>query len=227
MAHVLVLKNINKSYEQQGQMSQVFVDMSYEFSQKHSYAIVGASGSGKSTCLHLLGGILQPTAGNVFFNQEQLNLFSQYRYAQFFAQNMSFIFQKPMLMAELSVLENVMFKAILQGKINDKDYQRARDLLAQVGLVDKADAYPNMLSGGQQQRVALLRAIFIVPDFLLADEPTGNLDEQTGNQIIDLLLSYKKEYGMGLIMSTHNHEVAKKMDRVIQVYNQKLIDIGL
>ena len=115
-----------------------------------------------------------------------------------------------------------MVKAILAGLVTEKSYVHAQKLLKEVGLSDKADAYPAMLSGGQQQRVAILRAIFIVPQFLLVDEPTGNLDEATGAQVIDLLLHYHEKYNMGLIVSTHSQQIADRMQTHYLVSNKKL-----
>ena len=143
--------------------------------------------------------------------------------ALFFQKNVSLVFQQAALFAELTVLENVMLKAILAGKVTSKSFEHAKFLLQEVGLADKVDAYPAMLSGGQQQRVAILRAIFIVPQFLLVDEPTGNLDEQTSDQVIDLLVYYHKKYGMGLIMSTHNQKIARRMDNVLKVENKEIV----
>ncbi len=214
---------MTKSYQQQGVITDVFDNVSFDFVQGHCYAIMGASGSGKSTCIHLLAGVDAPTSGQVLFSAQPVSLFSTEQTTTFFQKNISLVFQQAALFAELTVLENVMLKAILAETLTTASYDHAHFLLGQIGLADKAQAYPAMLSGGQQQRVAILRAIFIVPQFLLVDEPTGNLDEQTGELVIDLLLKYQKEYGMGLIMSTHNHQIAQRMEFVLRVENKKLI----
>lgn len=220
----LSLQNVSKIYLQNNLSVHVFDDVSLDFIQGKSYAIMGASGSGKSTIIHLLAGIDTPTSGDILVCNQPISSFSPEQAALFFQNNISLVFQQPALFAELTVLENVMLKEILTGRVHDASYDRARSLLQEVGLADKASAYPAMLSGGQQQRVAILRAIFIVPQFLLVDEPTGNLDEQTSQQVIDLLLHYHKKYSMGLIMSTHNHQIAQLMEQQLRVDHKKLIN---
>lgn len=217
------MQQVTKSFEQLGTRSDVFDHASIVFEQGKSYAIMGASGSGKSTAIHLLAGIDLPSSGDIFFGHQPINTFSAQESQRFFAQNISLVFQQPVLFAELTVLENVMLKAILAGKVDEQGYDRAHKLLREVGLAEKAQAYPAMLSGGQQQRVAILRAIFIVPQFLLVDEPTGNLDEQASEQVIDLLLNFQKKYGMGLIMSTHNQQIADRMEHLVRVEDKKLV----
>jgi ABC-type lipoprotein export system ATPase subunit len=218
----LSMQYVSKSYHQRGSSVDIFDNVSVDFLQGVSYAIMGASGSGKSTTIHLLAGIDTPTSGTVFFEKLDISSFSPHQAALFFQRNISLVFQQAALFAELTVLENVMLKAILAGQVTSTSYEHAHSLLQEVGLADKAQAYPAMLSGGQQQRVAILRAIFIVPQFLLVDEPTGNLDEQASEQVIDLLLHYHKKYGMGLIMSTHNKKIAQRMDSLLRVENRKL-----
>lgn len=224
----LSLHQVSKSYEQEnGLILTIFDTISYDFLQGHRYAIIGASGSGKSTCIHLLSGVDSPTSGNVFFSGQSVALFSAYQMSLFFQKNISLVFQQAALFAELTVLENVMIKAILAGTVTNKSYDRAYELLQEVGLADFASAYPQTLSGGQQQRVAILRAIFVVPQFLLLDEPTGNLDEQNSKLVVDLLLEYQKKYGMCLIMSTHSYQIAEQMETIIKVENKKLSIVSI
>lgn len=226
MGSKLSMQHISKSYKQLNVAVDVFDDASVDFLQGSSYAIMGISGSGKSTAIHLLAGIDTPNLGNVFFQNENISSFSVHRAALFFQKNVSLVFQQAALFAELTVLENVMLKTILTGQVTSESYEHAKNLLHEVGLADKISAYPAMLSGGQQQRVAILRAIFIVPQFLLVDEPTGNLDEQSSEQVIDLLLHYHKKYGMGLIMSTHNQCIANRMQNIVWVENKKLVVVN-
>ena len=219
----LSMRNVSKFFEQQGMICHVFDDASMTFEQGVSYAIMGASGSGKSTAIHLLAGIDCPSSGIICLQDPAIDNDRVEKKELSFAQNISLVFQQAMLFAELTVLENVMIKAILSGTVEQKSYEHAYQLLQEVGLADKAQVFPAMLSGGQQQRVAILRAIFIVPKFLLVDEPTGNLDDACGQQVIDLLLYYHKKYGMGLIMSTHNQQIAERMEYVVRVENKKLV----
>lgn len=219
----LSMHHVCKSYHQQGAIVPIFENASFDFEQGRSYAVMGVSGSGKSTAIHLLAGIDKPTSGRITAGGIDIAQFSAEQAALFFQNNMSLVFQQAALFAELTVLENVMLKAILAGKVTAESYEHAHDLLREVGLADKAQAYPAMLSGGQQQRVAIVRAIFMVPQFLLVDEPTGNLDDSMGDQVIDLLLHYHKKYNMGLIVSTHNQKIAERMEHVVCVEHRKLI----
>jgi len=221
----LSMQHVSKSYHQLGVAVAIFDDVLIDFVQGSSYAIMGASGSGKSTAIHLLAGIDVSTSGSISFDNCDIASFSAEQAALFFQKNISLVFQQAALFAELTVLENVMLKAILAGQVTTESYDHANKLLQEVGLESKAQAYPAMLSGGQQQRVAILRAIFMVPQFLLVDEPTGNLDEQTSDQVVDLLLHYHKKYGMGLIMSTHNQKIADRMESIIRVENRKLVAV--
>jgi len=219
---IISLQSVCKSYSQEQSIIDVLDTISVDFIQGQSYAIMGASGSGKSTLIHLLAGVDTPTSGDVFIQDQKLSTLNSQQVALFFQKNVSIVFQQACLFAELTVLENVMLKAILAGKVTNESYQHAHNLLQEVGLLDKISVYPAMLSGGQQQRVAILRSIFIVPQFLLVDEPTGNLDENSSTQVIDLLLYYQKKYGMGLIMSTHNQQIAQRMEIIYKVEAKKL-----
>lgn len=223
MHAVLSIISLSKTYNQLGIFTQVFDNISIEFQQGKSYAIMGPSGSGKSTLIHLLAGIDRPSAGDITLSTEQkYRSFTVGKEAEFFQKNISIVFQQASLFTELTVLENVMLKAILAGTVTEQSLQHACNLLAEVNLLDKADAYPAMLSGGQQQRVAILRAIFIVPQFLLVDEPTGNLDDVSSKQVIDLLMHYHKKYNMGLIVSTHSKFIADHMQELYVVRDKKL-----
>lgn len=219
----LSMQQVSKSFMQSGVMNDIFCDNSISFDCGRSYAIMGPSGSGKSTAIHLLAGIDVPTSGAILYDNQPILSQKAAQQAEFFCSSISLVFQQPCLFAELTVLENVMIKAILAGRLTSESYQHAQNLLAEVGLAEKKDAFPAELSGGQQQRVALLRAIFMPPKFLLVDEPTGNLDEQTAHQVIDLLLHYQKKYQMGLIMSTHQQQIAARMEQIVHVQDKKLV----
>ncbi len=221
MQSCISLRHIYKTYQAQ-QSVNVLSDVSYDFVEGCSYGIMGESGSGKSTLIQILAGIEEPTLGNVMYNHESMKDWSDDRKTLFFAHSMSFVFQQSFLFGELTVLENVMLKDILAGKVTARSYERAKSLLLQVGLLDKAFVFPEVLSGGQQQRVAILRAIFQIPRFLVVDEPTGNLDDVTSDQVMNLLLQYQKEYNMGLIVTTHHDRLAKNMDKVLRVVNKNL-----
>ena len=218
---VLSVNQVSKKFTQLF----IFDHTTYNFESNHSYALMGPSGIGKSTMMAMMAGIDHPTHGTI-----QLNgiVISHQTFAQRIAllQNqIGIVFQQPCLIAELTVLENVMLKCVIQETITEQFKIHALNLLSQVGLEDKAFCFPHTLSGGQQQKIAILRAIFYVPKFLLVDEPTANLDRQSAEQIIALLLKYQKKYAMGLIMSTHDIFVAKQCDKVLHIEHQKLVEL--
>lgn len=213
----LIMRNITKSYEQGTAKIAVLKGVSVTFAQGDSYAITGISGSGKSTLIHLLAGLDKPSSGSIFFNEQDINAFQEDKKSSFLNKSIGLVFQYPYLIKELSILENVMIKGLIAGIPHQECANQAALLLDQVGLSSKKDSYPGQLSGGQQQRVALARALMNRPDFLLADEPTGNLDLQTGIAIIDLIVKAQKEWGMGLIISSHDEYVAQKMATVYEL----------
>lgn len=225
MLHLLRLVEIEKKFIQASSVVTVFNHISAQFIQGNSYAITGISGSGKSTLIHLLAALDSPSAGQIFFDQSNLLALPAQERALFLNSHIGLVFQQPYLIAELSVVENVM----VPGLIARKEWQfcaaRAQDLLALVGLAEKKDEKPGALSGGQQQRVALARALFNQPTFLLADEPTGNLDLKTGIAIIELITKLQKEWAMGLIISTHDDYVAQRMQHAYVIENSMLIQI--
>lgn len=178
-----------------------------------SVAIVGASGSGKSTLLSLLAGLDIATSGQVLIDNENLADLDEEQRAKVRADKIGFIFQSFLLIPSLTALENVMLPAELAGSADAE--AQARQLLEQVGLAERLEHYPNQLSGGEQQRVAIARAFVGKPKILFADEPTGNLDSNTGATIEDLLFEMNRASGTTLVMVTHDHALAKKCDRVL------------
>ena len=218
---MFTVQNVSKSFKQGENTVHLFQDSSYFFESGKSYAVMGPSGSGKSTLLYMLMGIEQPTAGSVLLHRENIVEMSQEK-KDSLRRSLGIMFQQPYLISELTVLENVMLKAILHETITEKDKQRARDLLCAVGLADKEHVMPLTLSGGEQQRVALLRALFYPPEWLLVDEPTGSLDQQSGQEILLLLKQYQSVYNMGIIMSTHDIKIAENMDVIVHIEDKKL-----
>jgi lipoprotein-releasing system ATP-binding protein len=208
---LLVTHDLKKTFTQGDSTLEVLKGVSVAFEQGKTYALMGASGTGKSTFMHLLGGLDVPTSGSVTFNGKNLAIFTAQERQRFLNKSVGLVFQLPYLIQELSVLENVMFKGLLAGNTPAQCEDKAHALLEQVGLSKKAQSKPATLSGGQQQRVAIARAIFNEPAFLLADEPTGNVDVDTGMHIVYLLLSCQKQWGMGIIVSSHDVYVADCM----------------
>lgn len=213
----LSLHNLKKTFIQAGNTIQVLNGVDASFDQSVSYGITGMSGVGKSTLLHILAGLEKPTNGYIAYNNKRFDQFSNKEKELFFNLHIGLVFQSPFLIQELSVLENIMIKGMIAKKPQAIVKDEAMILLERVGLIDKAYVLPNTLSGGQQQRVALARALFNKPTFLLADEPTGNLDARTGAMIIDLVLAYQEEYAMGLIISSHDPAIKERMNIIITV----------
>ncbi len=215
------LQNMSKSFVQGTNLVSLFHASSYCFRSAVSYAVMGPSGAGKSTLLHMLMGIEQPSSGAILLHGKNIAEFSRTE-QDHVRRSLGIMFQQPYLLSECTVLENVMLKALLHTGVVEADKQRARELLSAVGLSHKEQAMPIMLSGGEQQRVALLRALFYPPEWLLVDEPTGNLDEQSGQEILLLLKRYQSVYNMGIIMSTHDIKIAESMDVVVCIKDKQL-----
>ena len=191
-------------------------------------SIIGRSGSGKSTLLALLGALMRPTAGAVRLDGVDLWSTDENRRAAFRAREIGFVFQFPSLLPNLSTADNVALPALLVGTLSsDNASRRARALLADVGLGDRCDAFPSTLSGGEQRRVAIARALINAPGLLLADEPTSDLDEDSEAEIIELLDRLRREQGFGLLVVTHNLDLARRADRSYEMSRGRLIDASL
>lgn len=215
----LTINNLYKKFTQKNSVA-VLKGITYLFCQEESYAIMGASGTGKSTLMHLLAGLDSPTEGTVLLGAD---LIAQYS-TQERAQQLAFVVQSPTLIKELSVIENIGLAGVLAGQSWGKSLQEAYSLLSKVGLPDLSQYKVGQLSGGQKQRVALARALMNKPKFLLTDELTGNLDHQTSLAIMNFVLGLKKEWGFGLIISTHNYEIAALMDKQLVLKDGFLIE---
>ncbi|MBP9765304.1 ABC transporter ATP-binding protein [Candidatus Babeliales bacterium] len=222
---ILKLQNITHTFHKDASSNTILNNVSYTFLSGQSYAIMGPSGIGKSTLLHLLAGLQTPTSGSVWINGQNICDMPFEKRMNYTYKYVGLVFQQANLISELNVIENVMLSAITQNQMNDNATQKALDLLMDVNLLDKAYASPNTLSGGQQQRVSILRALFHAPSFLIADEPTGNLDSATAQIIMNIIQMYQKKYSMGLIISTHDPKIASVCDTVLQIKNNQLQDI--
>jgi predicted ABC-type transport system involved in lysophospholipase L1 biosynthesis ATPase subunit len=220
--HKVSICDLTKTFLQGGVRVSVLDAVSAVFEQGVSIAITGVSGSGKSTLLHLMAGLDVPDSGSVNYDEQPLDTLSVQEREQYLATHIGLVFQQPYLIAELTVLENCMLKGLITGLPAEQCRMRAVDLLARVGLADRADHMPTALSGGQQQRVALARALFGPPAFIFADEPTGNLDRATGKSMIDLLLRTVNEQGAGLVIISHDVYVEQVVDQVWHLSSGKL-----
>ena len=187
---------------------------------------MGPSGSGKSTTMNMVGCLDIPSKGRIFLNGKNISELHESDLAQIRGKTIGFIFQQFNLMPSLTALENVMLPMMFQGMLSADREERARNLLSLVGLADRMDHHPTELSGGQQQRVAIARSLANDPDVILADEPTGNLDSKTGNEIVDMLARLNKDEGKTIIMVTHEADIAQKAERIVQLRDGKIVDGG-
>lgn len=200
----------------------ILQDINLQVNAGESVAIVGASGSGKSTLLGLLAGLDVPTSGQVFLDTEAIFLLDEDQRAALRSRLLGFMFQSFQLLPALTAMENVMLPIELSGLKSAK--QLAQVLLERVGLGARLDHYPRQLSGGEQQRVAIARAFVTQPKLLFADEPTGNLDAETGKQIIELMFELNQEKGTTLILVTHDEDLSNRCDRKIKMVAGRIID---
>lgn len=182
-------------------------------------SIVGASGSGKSTLLSLFGGLDKPSQGEIYFQGENIHQFASNKLAAWRNTHIGFIFQFHHLLPDFTALENVQIPSLIAGESPSIATKKAMELLEQVGLKHRLDHKPSMLSGGEQQRVAIARALINHPTIILADEPTGNLDEETANKVGDLLIHVCKQHKTTLILVTHNPAFAEKMEQTYRLSN--------
>jgi len=222
---VIKIQNIKKEFIEGQDKIEILKDISVSFEQNKSYSIMGVSGTGKSTLLNILSGIDSPTSGTVYFNDIDINLLSQVEKEIFLNESIGLVFQDPCLIRELSIVENIMIKGLIKGDDYNLCKKKAVDLMKRVGLQDKVHSDVSLLSGGEQQRVAILRAIFNKPAFLLADEPTGSLDEHTGYEIMQFFLECQKLWNMGIIITTHNILIADLTQNIFKIHDGMLIKL--
>lgn len=215
---LLHCENVHKSYKMTAKPVEVLHGLSLTIRKGSTLAIMGASGSGKSTLLHVLGGLDKPEQGQVYFNNTNIYKMPKRKRSRWLSDEVGFVFQAYHLLPELSILENVMLPALNRSDAMRRASEfrtRARDLLDRVGLADRAEHRSTELSGGEQQRAALARSLMNQPSIVLADEPTGNLDSETGGQVLDYLLKLGKENNQTLVMVTHNQTVAELADSMV------------
>jgi putative ABC transport system ATP-binding protein len=221
---LIIAKQLTQTYTSAGRPLTVLADVDLDIAPESFIAIVGPSGSGKTTLLGLLAGLDRPTSGTVALNGQDLSALTDDQRAKFRAQNVGFVFQTFQLIPTLTALENVMVPIELSGMDrNGNAEERGLQLLSDVGLGDRVGHYPAQLSGGEQQRVALARAFANQPKVLFADEPTGNLDTETGRRIIDLLVQLNEAAKTTLILVTHDLELAARAHRIIRLSGGRII----
>jgi len=212
---VLTVEDLHKSFHKGPEVIEVLKGVNLDVHHAEGIAIVGASGSGKSTLLHLLGGLEKPDSGSIVYGGSDISTMKERQIAQFRNKKIGFVFQFHYLLPEFTALENVMVPALLSSKMSRLIRERSVELLDVVGLADRRTHKPGELSGGEQQRVAIARALMMSPEILLADEPTGDLDPETGHKVIELFSGLKRKLCVTLIIATHNMELAHTMDKVL------------
>lgn len=219
---VLALRNIHQGYSREGQIMPVLSNINLVINRGQTCALVGASGSGKSTLLNILGLLEPPASGRLIFAGQDLQNAGADQLAHLRNRDIGFVFQAFNLLPRLSAVDNVALPLGYRGVSRRQARQCALEQLEQVGLADRAHYNPADLSGGQRQRVAIARALVGQPTLILADEPTGNLDSGTANDIMALLLGLNRQHGVTLVMVTHDKALAKRFDRQIRVIDGQL-----
>jgi putative ABC transport system ATP-binding protein len=220
---ILQIRDLTKHYEEGGQARSILNRVNLEIETGEFFVLLGKSGSGKSTLLNLISGIDRADGGQVIIGGTDITALDEKRQTLFRRDHIGIIFQFFNLIPTLTVLENIMLPSELRGDNRRKIEQAGRGLLERVGLGDRADSFPDKLSGGEQQRVAIARALAHEPMLVLADEPTGNLDEDTGRNVLSLLLELTRDVGKTLVMATHNPEIIPLADRVCRIHDGKLV----
>ena len=222
MAKILNVQQLKKTYSSGSKSLTVLDDITFSIEQGDTFSIVGPSGSGKTTLLGLCAGLDHPGGGSIELCGSKLQLLSEDERAQLRNQKVGFIFQDFQLLPTLTALENVSIPLELQGAPDAAKV--GMDLLSKVGLVDRFHHYPSQLSGGEQQRVALARAFSNRPSILFADEPTGNLDEETGEKVVQLLFELNQAAGTTLVIVTHDLELAKRTQHILRLKGGKILN---
>ena len=222
--NILEAKGLKKIYGEGENKVNALRGVDLEVKKGEFVAIVGTSGSGKSTLLHMLGGLDRPTEGEVIIEQKDISKLKDEEVTIFRRRKIGFIFQAFNLVPVLNVYENIVLPIELDGAKIDKDF--VEEIINTLGLSGKKEALPNQLSGGQQQRVAIARALAFRPAIILADEPTGNLDSQTGQDVLSLLKVSAEKFSQTIVMITHNDEIAQLADRIIRIEDGCIVSKG-
>jgi len=219
---MLELTDIHKSYKHNGNTIDVLRGISINVDQGDSLAVIGASGVGKSTLLNIMGALEHPTSGNVKFQGKNITDIDESGICSLRNKEIGFVFQFHHLLPEFNALENTIMPALISRMGMKEAKERAEKILTKVGLSGRLNHRTGELSGGEQQRVAIARALMMQPRLLLADEPTGNLDRNTGRDIVDLLLRIREEEGLSMVIVTHNQQLADNMTKVMEIVDGKL-----
>jgi len=221
---MLRAEKLTKVYRSGAEEVAVFEDLDFEIGKGELVALVGESGTGKTTLLHLLAALDTPTRGEVYFGRGRLSEFGEEERAVYRNTKLGFVWQMSYLLPEFTALENVMLPQLIRGLASAEARERARHLLAEVGLEQGSLRRVGELSGGEQQRVALARALANQPAILLADEPTGNLDQRTAERVMEMIQGLHRTHALTSVLATHNLELARRADRVLRLANGRLTE---
>lgn len=222
MENIIEIKDVCKSFGEKDSRTQVLNSISLTVEKGEFISLMGASGSGKSTLLYLLGGLDTPDSGEIFFDGRDISEMRDRELSRLRREGLGFVFQFFNLVQNLTVEDNILLPLVINGKNPKKYRERLDEILETVGLSDKRKSYPSKLSGGQQQRCAIARAVIYEPRILLADEPTGNLDSKSGEEIMELFGRINKEKDITILMVTHSAECAAYSDRVITLSDGRI-----
>jgi len=222
--NVIELKNVSKIYKMDNNEVVALNNVNLKFRKSELVAIVGPSGSGKSTLLHIIGLLDKPTKGEVFIEGKRTSTLNEKEISELRNKKIGFVFQFFNLYPTLTALENVELPMMIAGIDEKERKERAKKLLEEVGLIKFKDHLPSQLSGGQRQRVAIARAMANDPSYILADEPTGNLDSKSGEEIIRIFRNLNEKYGKTIIVVTHNLEIIKYFKRVIKIKDGRIVE---
>jgi lipoprotein-releasing system ATP-binding protein len=223
---LLEVRDLRKSFQTDVSRVDVLNGINLSVMQGDTIALVGASGAGKSTLLHIIGTLDRPTSGNVFFRGDDVFTLNEGALATFRNRSIGFVFQFHHLLPEFTALENVMMPALISGISKEEARKSAVEFLEDVGLAQRLHHKPGELSGGEQQRVAIARALVLSPALLLADEPTGNLDRKTSEEVHELLAGIQQKTGLTLIIVTHNERLAARMGKTINMVDGRIQENG-
>jgi len=226
MSNILIAaQNVRKSFNDGDLSVDVLKGIEFGIQRNQSIAIIGASGSGKSTLLHLLAGLDIPDSGNIFINKKSINELNNEERGQLRNECLGFIYQFHHLLPEFTAKENVAMPLLIRRCAKRTAYEKAEVILSEVGLSERMMHKPGELSGGERQRTAIARALVTNPSCILADEPTGNLDEKSANEVFELILELNQNHNSSLIMVTHNIELSRRADKICELRDGVLIDI--
>lgn len=223
MEELVQSRGLKKSFKVGDDYLEVLRGLNFSIMKGEMLGIVGVSGAGKSTLLHIIGALDRPTGGDVIFNSQGIFKMTDIQLAEFRNRKIGFVFQFHHLLPEFTALENVMLPVLISKKGKDEAIKEAKRILTEVGLRDRINHKPGQLSGGEQQRVAVARALINNPQLVLADEPTGNLDSKTSEDVYELLYKLNREMGQTFVIVTHNDTLVKRMTRVIRLADGMIV----